>query len=68
VQLVFAKFAELLHYRRLDLSQPEHAGIRRVLRERYEREPRIASDEVLFSAGSVCPDSTAHRVLARSRR
>ncbi|MFY9514571.1 MAG: glucose-6-phosphate dehydrogenase [Rubrivivax sp.] len=43
----FARFAELLHYRRMDLSQPEHyAGLKRWLDE------RSADTVVLFLATS----------------
>ena len=43
----FARFAQLLHYRRMDLSQPEHyAGLRRWLDE------RAADTVVLFLATS----------------
>ncbi len=52
----FAKFAELLHYRRMDLSQPEHyAGLRRWIEEPRPEEGRSgprADVAVLYLATS----------------
>jgi glucose-6-phosphate 1-dehydrogenase len=52
----FARFAELLHYRRMDLSRPEHyAGLRRWTEEPKAEEGRVggrADTVVLFLATS----------------
>ncbi|MBC7941709.1 MAG: glucose-6-phosphate dehydrogenase, partial [Chitinophagaceae bacterium] len=52
----FARFAELLHYRRMDLSQPQHyAGLRRWIEEPRADEGRSgahASTTVLYLATS----------------